>query len=119
MSCANQSPAKTPGIFKNAWNTHIARTKFNPNDAVSALEFYGKVIETSYGIRQSKWGLSKRYTEEGRLAAELLRYILGEERIKKVKSQLTNAGKTASSENIATDGNNLNLAYTLINQRGK
>ena len=119
MSCANQSPAKTHGIFKNAWNTHLARTKFNPNDVVSALEFYGKVIETSYGIRQSKWGLSSRYKEEKKLAAELLRYIRGKELIKKVKSQSTNAGKTASSENIAPDGNNLKLAYTLINQRGK
>lgn len=119
MSCANQNPAKTPGIFKNAWDAHLAQTKFNPNDAVSASEFYGKVIETSYGIRQSKWGLSSRYKEEKKLAASLHDYNIARLRLDKAKSLLTTAGKTASSENIAINGNNLNLAYTLINQRGK
>ncbi len=118
MSCANQNPAKTPEIFAAAWNKNLNKGKFAPEDAVSATEFYGKVIETSYDIRQSRWNLRTRYAEERKLAAGINNFNIALLRIEKARALLTGV-KTDSTNITPAKGNQLNLAYVLKNQREK
>ena len=116
MSCANQNPKRTREFFAQAWNQHYAQGKFNPQDEISAMEFYGKVIATSYDIRQSKWGMATRYREEKKLALALNNYNIAAHRLELVKLK-TNVTRSTLAENTTARKSNLNFAYLAPNQR--
>lgn len=82
MSCANQNPSKTAGIFEQAYKN--MREKYGAMDIARSPDikqaFISSVVAESYAIRQRKWGLKTRYQEERKLADESSRYLLSKRR---------------------------------------
>lgn len=97
MSCANQNPSKTAGIFVQAYKN--MREKYGPMDVVQSPEirqvFISSVVAESYAIRQRRWGLKERYREEKALVNESSRYLLSkrqyDEELAKLKDCYTKA----------------------------